>query len=94
MAVGVPVVVKRFGALAELETESEAVLGYETDGQLDSILDRLSADPTLRRELGGHGRRDYVRRWTPDVHIGSYFELIDRHASEQGAAELAVIAAS
>jgi glycosyltransferase involved in cell wall biosynthesis len=60
MASGRPVVVSRLEALLEIVTEGETGMSYEAGnpGDLADVLDRLIADPELRRRLG-----DAERAW-------------------------------
>jgi glycosyltransferase involved in cell wall biosynthesis len=87
-----PVVARRFGAQGELLEASGAGFSYESEAELDGALERLAADPSLRRALGELGRSAYERRWTPQAHLSRYFSLIGRLARERGDAELAAAA--
>jgi glycosyltransferase involved in cell wall biosynthesis len=87
-----PVVARRFGAQGELLEASGAGISYESEAELDRALERLAADPSLRRTLGERGRSAYEHRWTPQAHLSRYFSLIGRLARERGDAELAAAA--
>ena len=73
---GVPAVVHRFGALADLADDTGAALTYADRGELTLLLDRLAAEPELRADLGRRGRAAYLERFTPDRHLAAYLELI------------------
>ena len=63
MASGLPVVASPVGALAEMITEDVGFASRAPDAWLHA-LDRLSADPGLRRRLGHAGRRMVERRYS------------------------------
>jgi glycosyltransferase involved in cell wall biosynthesis len=78
---GVPAVVNRLGALAELADETGAALAYSGERELDDALARLAGDPALRAELGRQARAAYLERFTPERHLEHYLGLIDRAAA-------------
>jgi glycosyltransferase involved in cell wall biosynthesis len=86
---GTPVVVPRFGALAELIEEGGGGLCFAGGAELDAALARLAAEPTLRDELGRRGREAFVARWTADRHVRRYLGLIAEVAERRGQAEVA-----
>ena len=75
---GVPAVVNRLGALAELADETKAAIAYSGERELDDALARLAADAGLRAELGRRARAAYLERFTPELHLERYLDLIDR----------------
>lgn len=78
---GVPAVVNRLGALAELADETGAAIAYSGERELDEALARLAGDPALRAELGQRARAAYVDRFTPERHLEHYLGLIERAAA-------------
>lgn len=78
---GVPAVVNGLGTLADLALETGAALAYRSHHELDESLARLARDRELRVEMGRRARAAYLERFTPERHLGSYFELIDRVAA-------------
>lgn len=78
---GVPAVVNRLGALAELADESGAAIAYSGERELDEALARLAGDPALRAELGRRARAAYLDRFTPERHLEHYLGLIERAAA-------------
>lgn len=80
---GVPAIVRRRGALAEVATESGGALTYDSPAELHACLDRLAGDDALRDELGRRGREAYERWWTPEAHLATYLALIERLSSRR-----------
>jgi glycosyltransferase involved in cell wall biosynthesis len=71
-----PAVVRNLGGMPELIEESGGGFVYETDKELLAAMDRLLADSSLRHEMGLHGYEAYLKKWTADVHMQAYLELI------------------
>jgi glycosyltransferase involved in cell wall biosynthesis len=94
LAHGTPVIVHRFGALAELMKDADAGFTYASEQELHFALDTLSGDAKLRRELGRRGREAYLRLWTPEAHLRVYFRLIEEVARQREEHELAASAAA
>jgi glycosyltransferase involved in cell wall biosynthesis len=77
--IATPVVVRNLGALPELVAESRGGLVFDDHDGLVAALDRIVADPALRRTLGANGRAARHDQWSEERHLERYFELIDRH---------------
>jgi glycosyltransferase involved in cell wall biosynthesis len=92
IARGTPIVARRFSAQGELVERSGGGISYDSEAELGRVLEKLAADPSLRRALGEQGRDAYERHWTPEAHLGRYFSLIARIARARGDAELAAAA--
>jgi glycosyltransferase involved in cell wall biosynthesis len=75
---GTPVIVRNLGGMPEIVAESGGGLVYNTDGELVAAMDRLSADPAYRAEVGGRGYTAYKERWTAEAYLGRYLELIEQ----------------
>jgi glycosyltransferase involved in cell wall biosynthesis len=75
-----PVVARDLGGTSEFVGESGGGLLFRTEPELLEALRRLSGDPSLRRDLGDNGYQAFLRRWTPEVHVTAYIELIERLA--------------
>ena len=73
---GTPVIASNFGALPETVVATEGGEVYRNPGELETILTRFDADPAYARRLGEHGAAR-LGRYSPDVHLRSYLELID-----------------
>jgi glycosyltransferase involved in cell wall biosynthesis len=67
MAYGRPVVATRAGGLADAIDDGVDGLLVERDG-LRGAIERLLADPELRRGLGAAARSRALREWSRDVH--------------------------
>jgi hypothetical protein len=67
----------------------EGLFVQDVAEDLRPLLNRLASGVKFRRKISARGGNDCLRRWTPDTHIGAYFDLIERHASRRGGLELA-----
>lgn len=85
LAHGTPAVVHKLGPLPEIVEQSGGGLVYDDVGGLARALDELRSDPELRAVLGERARRAYLRYWTPEAHLGQYFDLIHRSAASRSA---------
>jgi glycosyltransferase involved in cell wall biosynthesis len=74
---GTPVIARRIGALSEVVEESGGGFLFETLDECRAAMERLRADPGLRRELGERGRQTALAKWSADVHLRRYLALID-----------------
>lgn len=72
-----PVIVNNIGGLPELIEESGGGFVYDSERELVSVMDRLLSEPSLREELGVTGYECYLRKWSAEPHLKSYFELIE-----------------
>lgn len=73
-----PVIVHDIGALPEVVTSGGGGLIYRTGAELRAAVERLQAEPGLRRELGEQGYRSYVERYTEAPHLRQYYALIEQ----------------
>ena len=73
-----PALVRRIGALPETIEESGGGLTFDVQEGLIQAMDRLVDDRAYRQELGRRGREAYLEKWTPQVHIERYLQLISR----------------
>jgi len=71
-----PVIVRNIGGMPELVEESGAGYVYDSEHELQGILDRLVDDASLRDELGLKGYNSYLKKWNTESHIEQYFRLI------------------
>ncbi len=83
LANGVPVIVRRIGALTELIEESGGGLLFGSPAELRAAMQQLQASPALRAELGERGRRAALERWTEDVHLDRYLALVSKLAEKR-----------
>jgi len=82
---GVPVIARRIGALAEIVEESGGGLLFETVAECRLAMEQLLGSPALRTELGDRGRRFALERWTEEVHVERYLELVRTLMKERAA---------
>ncbi|MGE0472906.1 MAG: glycosyltransferase family 4 protein [Nitrospirales bacterium] len=73
-----PVIVRNRGGMPEVITESGGGFVFDTDEELMMIMDKLLDQPCLRSSMGQQGFEALQKRWTADVHLKRYFELIER----------------
>lgn len=77
-----PPVVRDLGALPEVIHESGGGFVYRTDEELLAALHRLAGSHALRTELGQKGYEAFLRLWTREAHMKSYFDHItDAHST-------------
>ena len=76
LSYGTPVIVRRIGALTEIIEESGGGFTFVTLDDCRAAMERLQTNPILRNELGALGQNAALDKWTTDVHLGRYFELI------------------
>ena len=75
-SVETPVIARRLGALVEVVEESGGGLLFETTDELVDSIRRLVDDPALRRELGRRGREAVETRWSEQVQLDKYLNLV------------------
>jgi glycosyltransferase involved in cell wall biosynthesis len=71
-----PVIVNDLGALPEVVVDSGGGFIYGNAEQLEDAIEKLGADPDLRRELGENGYAAYTKYWNEDAHLENYLGLI------------------
>ncbi len=74
-AQGTPVIAHRLGPLPEM-LDGRGGLTYGDESELIAALESLRANPAMRKALGERGRAEYFAEWTPERHLGRYFDLI------------------
>ncbi|MCI0487461.1 MAG: glycosyltransferase family 4 protein [Blastocatellia bacterium] len=79
-----PAIVRRLGSLPEIIEESGGGIVFDTEEGLIEAMDRLLADRIYREELGKRGREAYLEKWTPQVHIERYLQLIHSQIAVRG----------
>lgn len=85
MALGIPTVLSPIGVNTSI-AEGGAALLASTDTDWADALDRLVADPELRRRTGDAGRRRVEERYSVDANIDRYIEVLERaaHSARRG----------
>ena len=76
MACGTPVIVRRAGGSVEAIEQTSGGLIYETPEELLPLVDRLVADPELRRSLGEKARKEISSQFSEERWMEQYFDLI------------------
>lgn len=71
-ASGAAVVASPVGALGRIVVPSETGFLASAPGDWAAALDRLLADPALRRRMGAAGRAVVEARWSYDAHAATY----------------------
>ncbi len=77
-SVGTPAIVRRRGALEEIISESGGGITFDTSAEALAAMRRVSSSERVRRRLGEAGRRAVESRWSEEVQLGAYLELIER----------------
>lgn len=80
MACGTPVIGRRAGGSTEVIEQTAGGLVYDHPEELLPLVDRLAADPELRRSLGRKGQQVVERHFSEERWVGKYLELIHRYA--------------
>jgi glycosyltransferase involved in cell wall biosynthesis len=72
-----PVIAHDLGAVPEVVDESGGGFTYRTIAELIDAMDRLRRDPALRHGLGERGHAAFVRLWSEEPHLQTYFAMIE-----------------
>ena len=80
-----PAIVRNIGGMPQIIEESGGGFVYTTDDELMRALDALVEDPQLRSRLGARGHAAFREKWTADVHIRQYLDLIERQQAGRSA---------
>lgn len=75
-AVRTPVIVRDLGPLPEIVAESGGGLVFRDTQDLVEAMERLRTDRALRDRLGEAGYHAYRSRWTEDVFLERYLNLV------------------
>ena len=81
---GLPVVARAIGPLPEMVESSGGGLVFVSHEELRAALARLAGDPDLRSRLGRAGREAWKSRWSEDVVVPRYLDLVAREARKKG----------
>jgi glycosyltransferase involved in cell wall biosynthesis len=71
-----PVIARDLGALTEVIKDSGGGFVYRTDEELISAIQRLTAEPNLRAELGERGYQAFLLWWSKEAHLKLYFDIL------------------
>lgn len=72
-----PVIVRNLGGMPAVIKESDGGFVFDTEEQLLIAMDKLVNQPSLRSSMGLQGFEALQKKWTADVHLKRYFELIE-----------------
>ncbi len=75
-ATGTPVIARRLGPLPDIVESCDGGLVFSTDDELATALKRLACDSTLRAQLGANARKGFEERWSEDVIVPRYIDLV------------------
>ena len=78
-----PVIVHRHSGLQEVVEESNGGFSYQGPEELLTAMERLRTNEELRRTMGEQGFQKYLERWTEEVHLKSYFQLLEGAAQRK-----------
>jgi len=79
-----PVIVSNMGGMPKVVEDSAGGFVFGTDVELIDAMDRLLGNPSLRECLGQSGHHALQRKWTADVHIARYLELVEGVMARRG----------
>ncbi len=71
-----PVIARRIGPFPEIVDESSGGLLFSNEAELLAAMARLQQDAGLRDELGSNGYRACRERWSEDVVINRFVDLV------------------
>jgi glycosyltransferase involved in cell wall biosynthesis len=71
-----PVIVRNIGGMPEIIQESGGGFIYNGEEDLLNAMERLLTDSSYRNDLGKRGHKALQDKWTPELHLDRYFELI------------------
>ena len=63
--------------MPEIIEESGGGLVYDTEEELVAAMNQLLGNPSLRQAMGLSGYEAYIRKWTSEAHLKSYYALIE-----------------
>lgn len=74
-----PVIVRNRGGMSQVIKESGGGFIFDTEEELMMAMDKLLEEPSLRFSVGQQGFEALQQKWTAEVHIKRYLELIESH---------------
>jgi glycosyltransferase involved in cell wall biosynthesis len=76
-ACGTPAIVRAAGGNRETIDSAGAGFVYESEEQLFTAVQKLASDASLRVQLGRRAREVFESRYTEEVHVSRYLELVE-----------------
>lgn len=86
---GTPVIARRIGPLPDLVHGSEGGLLFATREELLAALRRMQSEPGLRARMSAAGARAFRERWTEQVVLPVYLDVVRRAALRRGGKRVA-----
>jgi glycosyltransferase involved in cell wall biosynthesis len=80
---GVPVIARRLGAYPEIVEACGAGLMFQSRDELKAAIHTLATDKTVRDTMGKAAKRAFAARWSEDVALDAYLDLIRRIAEKR-----------
>jgi glycosyltransferase involved in cell wall biosynthesis len=90
----VPVIARRIGPLPELIEQAGGGELFDAADDLTRVLDRFERDPELRRRLGRAARSAFMERWSEDVVLERYLEIVREAGRARGRSRIAEVEAA
>lgn len=81
---GTPIIARDLGPYPEIVRETDGGLLFTDPTDLRYALRRLADDPALRDRLGAAAKVAFEARWSEDVSLAVYFDIIRRIAERRG----------
>lgn len=79
-----PLLARNLGALREIVQASGGGWTYDTDEEVETLIDFIPTHPIERAQRGANGYAAYRNDWTAEAHLGRYFDLIEELARKPG----------
>jgi glycosyltransferase involved in cell wall biosynthesis len=73
---GLPAIANDLGALAEMIQETQGGITYTGPKELLEAMDKLQTNSELRSRLGDNARRAWEQRYTEEIHLSAYFDIL------------------
>jgi glycosyltransferase involved in cell wall biosynthesis len=80
---GVPVIAHRLGPYPEIVEASGGGLMFQNRDELKAAIHTLATDRAKRDTMGKDGKSAFAARWSEDVALGAYFDLIRKIAQRR-----------
>lgn len=81
---GTPVIARRLGPFPEIVEQSGGGELFTTRDELLQAMRRMQGDPQYRARLSASGYAAYVNRWSEQVVVPQYLEIVRRAAARRG----------
>lgn len=82
---GTPVIARRLGPFVEIVEQSGAGMLFASTDELTVAMHSIQSDPALRARLAAAGPRALRERWSENVVVPQYLDIVRRAADRRGA---------